>query len=95
MTFGSLAVYGFFLISGFLVSGSYLNSRDARSYMLKRSTRIYPAFVAASLVCLAIVAPLSGASFAAYSPAHIIKALLRMAILARPTVEGAFPGWHL
>lgn len=45
----------FFVISGYLVSNSYLRSRSLKSYGLKRILRIYPGLWAAFLIGLTIV----------------------------------------
>jgi peptidoglycan/LPS O-acetylase OafA/YrhL len=65
MSFGELAVEGFFIISGFLIASSYLNSSSIRSYLVKRVGRIYPAFLVASMLCILVVAPLGGADLRA------------------------------
>lgn len=94
ITFGSFAVYGFFVISGYLITGSLLSSTGVTAYLLKRVARIYPAFILASLVCLVVVAPLSGAAFSG-TPLHTaVSSLGRMAILARPVAEHPFAGQH-
>lgn len=64
VSFGELAVDAFFVISGYLIVLSYINSTSVKTYILKRLTRIYPGFVVASLVSLLIVAPIAGASWA-------------------------------
>ena len=46
-TFGTMAVYLFFLISGLLVTASWLRSRSMQDYLLKRVLRIYPGFIVA------------------------------------------------
>jgi peptidoglycan/LPS O-acetylase OafA/YrhL len=51
-SFGSLAVIGFFVISGFLVTHSLLYSYSYKQYFIKRALRIFPAF----WVCLIITA---------------------------------------
>src|SRR5205823_11764580 len=51
---GSLAVAGFFIISGFLVAQSYLTSRSVFDYLKRRKLRIYPGFVAAVITSLAV-----------------------------------------
>ncbi|WP_284361230.1 acyltransferase family protein, partial [Candidatus Phycosocius spiralis] len=48
------AVKGFFSISGFLVTQSYLNSTTKLDFARKRIRRIYPAYVIAILLCLMI-----------------------------------------
>jgi peptidoglycan/LPS O-acetylase OafA/YrhL len=46
---GSVAVYLFFFISGFLVTGSWLRQRSLGNFLLARAVRILPAYLA----CLA------------------------------------------
>lgn len=46
----SLAVDGFFCISGFLIAASFLRSRGWRDYLARRVRRIYPAFAFANLL---------------------------------------------
>ena len=60
ISFGELAVDGFFLISGYLILKSYLSSSTLKSYLLKRVLRIYPGFICASLFCILILVPFSG-----------------------------------
>lgn len=64
---GTLAVDGFFLVSGYLVTKSYVQSHSAREYLLKRIRRIYPGYLAAYLICLLIIAPVTGVSLFALS----------------------------
>ncbi len=94
MTFGRFAVWGFFVISGYLITGSLLNSSSKSSYIAKRVARIYPAFIAASLICLIVVVPLSGGTWAQGLPGALAEGAARMAILTRPMAEGVFPGQH-
>ena len=55
-SFGGLAVLGFFVISGFLVTRSFVGSRNGVSYVWKRFLRIFPGF----WVCLIVTAVLIG-----------------------------------
>nr|WP_256371334.1 acyltransferase [Flavobacterium sp. H122] len=41
----SLGVSGFFIISGFLVAKSYSKSNDLKKYFIKRTKRIFPAYI--------------------------------------------------
>src|SRR5262249_6573708 len=52
MDFGALAVNAFFVISGYLITMSWLNSRGPGHFLRKRALRIYPAFIVASLACV-------------------------------------------
>ena len=45
--FGTVAVDMFFLISGFLVTASWLRSKSMQDYLMKRVLRIYPGFIVA------------------------------------------------
>ncbi|WP_407521551.1 acyltransferase family protein [Methylobacterium oryzisoli] len=89
VSFGEVAVDGFFLISGYLITRSYLGAVSPGAYLARRILRIYPGFLVASLVCVAVVAPLAGG---VVTPAAWLKALGRMALLAPPDVPGAFAG---
>lgn len=50
---GQVAVDSFFIISGFLITQSYLHSRSTVDYLWKRVLRIHPAFIVAGVVSLA------------------------------------------
>jgi peptidoglycan/LPS O-acetylase OafA/YrhL len=89
ITLGTLAVDGFFIISGYLIASSYLSSNSLSAFLKSRIARIYPGFIAASLVCIFIVAPLSGA---ALSPHDWITSLAKLVFLVQPDVPGAFHG---
>lgn len=56
---GSLAVYLFFFLSGFLITASFLNSKTVLVYFYKRVLRIYPAFIVCTLLGGLVVAPIS------------------------------------
>jgi peptidoglycan/LPS O-acetylase OafA/YrhL len=97
ITFSELAVDGFFLISGYLILQSFKNSTSVKSYIVKRCLRIYPAFIVATLVCIFIVAPLSGgidvlAKITAFQWAsHFGRAIT----LKQPLVDGVFLNNHI
>jgi peptidoglycan/LPS O-acetylase OafA/YrhL len=55
--FGALSVYGFFLLSGFLITGSAMTTPLPR-YLWHRFLRIFPAFWTCLLVVAFVVAPL-------------------------------------
>ena len=54
LNFGVLGVKCFFVISGFLVTQSWLARRDAAGFVAARALRIYPALVAATLVTMVL-----------------------------------------
>jgi peptidoglycan/LPS O-acetylase OafA/YrhL len=47
---GNLAVMAFFVISGFLITQSYVRSRSVASYFEKRVRRIYPGYLVATTI---------------------------------------------
>jgi len=59
LALGATAVNAFFVISGYLITQSWLRSVTAGEYLLKRVLRIYPGYVAASLFLLIVVVPLT------------------------------------
>jgi peptidoglycan/LPS O-acetylase OafA/YrhL len=89
LSLGELAVDGFFIISGFLITASYLRSRSVDSYLRRRVARIYPAFIVAFLICAFIVPLLAGA--VALTGQEELNLLKRLALLLEPAVGGAFP----
>lgn len=57
-SFGSFAVYGFFLISGLLVSASYARQDSSVRFMALRALRIWPGAIACALFIGLVVGPL-------------------------------------
>jgi peptidoglycan/LPS O-acetylase OafA/YrhL len=66
ITFGTVAVNAFFTISGFLITHSWLSSRSAGAYLLKRALRIYPGFIVACVLGLAVFGYLGADNPATY-----------------------------
>ncbi len=56
---GTWAVSTFFVISGYLICGSYINSSSWRSYLWKRALRLFPALAVATLFGAFIVGTLT------------------------------------
>lgn len=58
MSFGSLAVSCFFIISGYLIAASMLNRKNLKDYFVSRILRIFPGLVISVLICVFVVGPL-------------------------------------
>ena len=58
ISFGALGVNGFFILSGFLITSSWLNSKSLVQYVWRRILRIFPAFWICLLITALIVAPI-------------------------------------
>jgi peptidoglycan/LPS O-acetylase OafA/YrhL len=56
---GTIAVDGFFALSGFLIAGSYLHSPSVWRYLWRRALRILPGFYVCLIVSAAVIAPLA------------------------------------
>jgi peptidoglycan/LPS O-acetylase OafA/YrhL len=63
---GGLAVDGFFAISGFLITASWLRSRGVLDFARKRILRIHPGFIVCCLFCILIVGPVGQPDVHAY-----------------------------
>src|SRR4051794_9570955 len=63
LSFGEVGVDGFFIISGYLVTKSYLTS-SLLDFLVKRVARILPAFVVATIVSIAIFGPIANSPLA-------------------------------
>ena len=57
---GWTSVNCFFMISGFLITASWMYSANLFDFIKKRALRIYPAWIATLLFCIFIIGPLSG-----------------------------------
>lgn len=90
MSFGGLAVTGFFLISGYLIPASF--ARSPSTYLWKRVLRIYPAYLLCCLLSILVVAPLGGTDLGALSPADWLRTFYRMMLLKLPDIPGVFHG---
>lgn len=62
----SIAVKGFFIISGFLVAKSYVNTPSLSEYFIKRAKRILPAYIFVLLFSVLILSFFSRHDFSEY-----------------------------
>lgn len=89
LSLGELAVTGFFLLSGYLITASMMKSNDLQAYAVSRTMRIYPAFIAAYLISVFILGPLVGAKVWDRLP----TTFLHLLFLQPPiSYAGQFPG---
>jgi peptidoglycan/LPS O-acetylase OafA/YrhL len=58
-TLGNLSVWGFFVISGMLITQSWVRSPSPIKFLKRRVARIYPAFIVAALISALVVVPLA------------------------------------
>lgn len=86
LTFGELAVDGFFLISGYLILKSFAQSSSYFEYLSKRVLRIYPGFIVAFVVSL-LIGSLAGGKIVGLA-GQAFHALT----LKEPIYDGAFRG---
>lgn len=87
---GQLAVSSFFLLSGYLIVKSWAHNPHALPYLRNRVLRIYPAFIAATLVCAFIVGPLASEPHY-YRHFYWDDFLSGMALLQSPAIPPVFP----
>src|SRR5579872_6900560 len=90
ISFGDLAVDGFFIISGYLITGSFLKSTPC-SYLIRRAARIWPGFIAAFWICVLVVAPLGGATL---NLERLLRTIPYCLALVNPLLPGVFVGTH-
>jgi peptidoglycan/LPS O-acetylase OafA/YrhL len=57
---GEIAVHGFFVISGFLITASMLRSNSIQEFYYKRLVRLFPGFIVAIFLTAFVFAPIIG-----------------------------------
>jgi peptidoglycan/LPS O-acetylase OafA/YrhL len=94
LSFGEVAVDGFFVLSGYLILQSWLVQPAPGIFLRKRLLRIVPAYLVAALLCAFVVGPLGAAPapyFAGIWWGGLLKSLLW---LDTPATPPTFIGSH-
>lgn len=91
-----IALHGFFVISGFLITQSCEKSRSLGEYFVKRFRRIYPAYAAVIVVCLVgglfITTISPGEYLASRQTWRYLVANLAFLNFLQPSLPGVFSG---
>lgn len=93
ISFGEMAVDSFFVVSGFLIAKSWQERPNVSAFLSSRVLRIYPGFVAASLICALIVGPVYGAPdyFQSFRPGEYLSSLIALKPPVAPSVfQGSY-----
>lgn len=90
---GGIAVLAFFAISGFLITGSFLNSISLRDYMAKRMARIFPALIVCALVMVYIVGGLFGSDGSSATFFDSILKILKISVFGRAELPSVTNGY--
>ena len=88
-----IAVKSFFVVSGFLIFMSYENSRDTKSYFIKRARRIYPAYFAIVVICALLGAVFTALPWAEYFSLPVLKYIASNLVFLnflQPALPGLF-----
>jgi peptidoglycan/LPS O-acetylase OafA/YrhL len=92
-TFGNLAVNAFFIISGYLIAQSAVQTRSALRFLRKRVLRIYPGFLIAAVVSSFVAGYIGATDRASYFHTFPYRRfVLRLPALEVPEISGIFAG---
>ena len=72
---GNVGVLVFFTISGFLISHSYLHSENVLQFLRRRVCRIYPGYIAATLIGAFVIIPLFSSRAVTFSQLEVLKVI--------------------
>lgn len=91
ISFAMLAVDGFFIVSGYLITKSYLSSEPV-SYLFKRILRIYPGFIIAFIVSIVFCEYFSS-YIMAMPKKEVFDNILNLVFLNAPVIKNGYPGF--
>ena len=95
-TLGEVSVWGFFAISGFLITQSWLRTPSPSKFLKRRVGRIYPGFLVLSLISAFVIIPVASDSHAFPNLSFIdITDTLRLQQFQSPPVFSQNPGTTL
>jgi len=85
---GEIAVWGFFVISGFLITQSWLRSPSPIKFMKRRIGRIYPAFIVVAALGAFVIVPYASDAhtYAQFSLLRFLSHTLRLNVWEMPAV---------
>lgn len=89
---GQLGVDGFFLISGYLITASWMSDPSIGRFLARRVLRLYPAFIVASFVSVLIVGPLGADAAQYFRELEIGRFLRGVLALQDPHTPRVFSG---
>jgi peptidoglycan/LPS O-acetylase OafA/YrhL len=92
ISFGELAVNGFFLLSGYLILQSWQRTPRLLRFLKKRFIRIYPGFIVSTIICAFLVGPLGAHSIDYFANFDVSKFLIAMFLLKNPHIPIVFFG---
>jgi peptidoglycan/LPS O-acetylase OafA/YrhL len=92
ISFGEVGVHGFFIISGYLITKSFVESRSTASYLTKRFLRIFPGCLCSFAFCVLLVAPFVGGRDSILTIPVVGQLLFQGLTLGQPDVPGVFKG---
>jgi peptidoglycan/LPS O-acetylase OafA/YrhL len=82
ITLGNFAVFAFFVISGFVITHSFVNKPNPKEFLLKRIKRIFPGLITCLFLTIAVFAPLLDSSPQRYFQNEIPNAIKYFALNA-------------
>ena len=94
-----ISVTSFFCISGFLITQSYLNTKQLKDYFIKRAARLLPAYISVIMLSIILLSFISSYSFIEYySHPQLFKyiaANLSFLNFIQPCLPGVFQAGNL